>query len=104
MTANAKKQLVDLVVRRALEPVLHAKLDGRSDAERRKLERVQDATRVEIERFRRYGSAAEVITNFRRDLTSQPAKKLHRDLRSLDLPTLDDIRDEFERKAAELGA
>ena len=103
MASKAQKELVDFLVRRALEPVLKAKPDRRSEAERRKLEHVQDATRKEIERFRHYGSAAEVVTNFRRDLDSEPAKRIHRELKSLGLPTLNDIRDEFEQKARELG-
>lgn len=103
MTSKAQKELVDFVVRRAFEPVLKTKPDGRSDAEKRKLEHVQDATRKEIERFRHYGSAEEVVTNFRRDLDSEPAKRIHRELKSLGLPTINDIRDEFEQKARELG-
>ena len=64
---------------------------------------VQKATRAEIERFHNYGSAQEVMTNFRRDLDSEPAKRVHAELRSLDLPTLNDVRDEFERRAEELS-
>ena len=64
---------------------------------------VQKATRAEIERFHNYGSAQDVVTNFRRDLDSAPAKRVHAKLRSLDLPTLNDVRDEFERRAGELG-
>ena len=101
--SNAKKHLVDFLIERAFEPVLRAKSEGRSDPEKRKLEHVQDATRKEIERFRNYGSAEEVVTNFRRDLDSEPAKRIHRELKSLGMPTLNDIRDEFETKARELG-
>ena len=103
MASNAQKQLVDFLVRRAFEPVLKATPEGRSEAEKKKLEHVQDATRKEIERFRHYGSAEEVVTNFRRDLDSEPAKRIHRELKSLDLPTINDIREEFEDKARELG-
>lgn len=103
MASDAKKTLVDFVVGRAFEPVLRARPDGRSEADRRRLEHVQQATRAEIDRYRHYGSAAEVVTNFKRDLTSEAARRVHRELRTLGLPILDDIRDEFERKAAELG-
>lgn len=103
MSSKAQKELVDFLVHRAFDPVLKAKPDGRSDAEKKKLEHVQDATRKEIERFRHYGSAEEVVTNFRRDLDSEPAKKIHRELKSLGLPTINDIREEFEDKARELG-
>ena len=103
MTSKAQKELTDFLIDRAFEPVLRARPDGRSDADKKKLADVQDATRKEIERFRHYGSAAEVVTNFRRDLDSEPAKKIHRELHALDLPTLNDLRDEFEKKADGLG-
>jgi hypothetical protein len=43
------------------------------------------------------------VTNFRRDLDSEPAKRIHAELRSLDLPTPNDVRAELERRAAELS-
>ena len=43
------------------------------------------------------------VSNFRRDLDSEPAKRVHAELRSLDLPTLNDVRDAFERRAEELS-
>jgi hypothetical protein len=100
---DAKQKLVRFLEERAFAPVLKAKPDGRSESDRKRLERVQRATRSEIERFRGYGSAKEVLVNFRRDLDSEPAKRVHAELGSLGLPTLDDIRDEFERRAADLG-
>jgi hypothetical protein len=103
MTSKSKRELLQLVERKAFDPVMRAKPDGRKEAERKKLERVQKATKAEIERYRRYGSAHELVANFKRDLASPAAKKIHAKLRSLDLPTIEDIRDEFERKASELG-
>lgn len=103
MTSNSKNDLAEFVIREALEPVMHAKASGRSEAEKKKLEHVQKATRAEIERYRHYGSAQEVVTNFHRDLDSEPAKKVHRELESLHLPTLNDIREDFDRLAARHG-
>ena len=100
---DKKKDLLQFVERKAFDPVMRAKPDGRSEAEKRKLEHVQRATRAEIDRYRSYGSAEELVTNFKRDLFSGAAKKVHAELRSLDLPTIEDIRDEFERKISELG-
>jgi hypothetical protein len=100
MSTDARRELVALLERKAFAPVLQARPDGH---DRTKLEHVQKATRAEIDRFRSYGSAEEVVTNFRRDLSSAPAKKVHAELRSLGLPTLDDLREEFERKARDLG-
>jgi hypothetical protein len=103
MATDNKQTLVDFLVRKVFEPVMHAKPDGRPDADRKKLEHVRDATRKEIDRYHGYASAEDVVTNFRRDLHSSAAKKVHAELRSLHLPTLDDLRDEFEEKARELG-
>lgn len=100
--ADARRQLLDLLEREAFDPVLHAKPDDRSEADKRKLAEVQDKTRAEIARFRGYGSARDVVINFKRDLNSEPAKKVHRELAALDLPTVNDIRDRFEAKAREL--
>lgn len=101
--ADARKQLLDLLEREAFDPVMRAKPDGRSEADRRKLERVQDKTRAEIDRFRGYDSAQEVVTNFKRDLHSTAAKEVHRDLHALGLPTVNDVREAFEGKASDLG-
>lgn len=103
MPADAKRELVEFLIRKAFNPVLHAKPEKLSEAQKKKLDHVRQATESEIDRYRDYRSAEEVVTNFRRDLHSSAAKKVHAELRSLDLPTLDDIRDEFEAKVHELG-
>lgn len=103
MASDAKQKLVDFVVHKAFDPVLKAKPEGRSETEKEKLEHVQRATRAEIDRYRGYGSASEVVTNFKRDLHSEAARKVHSELRQLGLPTINDVREEFERKADELG-
>lgn len=102
MADRRKDELVRFLEQHAFRPVLNAKPDGRSEADKKKLDHVQKATRAEIERFYKYGSAEEVVTNFRRDLDSQPAKRVHAELRSLHLPTIHDIRNAFERRAKEL--
>src|SRR5260370_42247310 len=103
MADHKKAELVRFLEERAFKPVLNAKPKGRSEAEQKKLDHVQKATHAEIERFHNYGSAQEVVTNFRRDLDSEPAKRIHSELRSLGLPTINDVRDEFERRAGERG-
>ena len=94
---------MEFLIQEAFGPVLKARPDGCSDADRKKLERVQNATRAEIERFRGYGSAGEAVVNFKRDLSSRTARKTHSELKALDLPTTDGLREEFEREASELG-
>lgn len=103
MTESRKHTLAEFVIQRTLDPVMRASPDGRSQRDQEALKRVQEATRAEIERFRSYGSEEEVAVNFKRDLHSAPARKIHAELRRLKLPTIEDIRDEFDEKARELG-
>jgi hypothetical protein len=103
MPDHKKDELVRFLEERAFKPVLTARSKGRSEAEQKRLEHVQKATRAEIERFHHYGSAKEVVVNFRRDLDSEPARRVHSELRSLGLPTIHDLREEFERRAEALG-
>lgn len=98
-----QRELLDFLKQEVFDPILRADADARSDAERRKLEDVQEATRSEIDRFEHYDGAQALVDNFKDDLSSEPAKKIHRESRALNLPTLPDVRDEFENKARELG-
>ena len=100
---NAKEKLVEFLDRKAFDPVLNARPDRYPDNQKPKLEHVQRSTRSEKERFHHYGSAKEVVDMFKDDLNSEPAKKVHRELRDLGLPTLNDVRDEFEQLAEKLG-
>jgi hypothetical protein len=102
MSSDGKRELLQLIEHKAFDPVMRAKSDGRSEAEQKKLERLQKATKAEIERYRRYDSAEQLLTNFKRDLSSKAAKKVHAELHSLHLPTIEDIRDEVEQRANEL--
>jgi hypothetical protein len=102
-SSDAKQKLVRFLEEQAFRPVLHAKPDRYPAGKRDHLKDAQRRTEAEIERFRRYGSAAEVVTNFKRDLTSDAARKVHRELADLGLPTLHDVRADFERLAEELG-
>ena len=103
MAQHAKHELVEFLIREAFDPVLKANPSGRSEHDQRKLEDVKQATEKEVERFRNYASVEEVLTNFRHDLSSAPAKKVQNELTRLQLPTLHDVRDAFERRAEALG-
>ena len=103
MPDNAREKLVDFLERKAFRPVLDADADSYPQSKRDRLKDVQEATRAEQERFRKYGSAQEVCRMFKDDLSSEPARKIHRELRDLGLPTLNDCKGEFERLAEEVG-
>jgi uncharacterized protein (DUF2267 family) len=100
---DARRKLVDFLDERAFQPVLRAKPDDFPKDKRDQLADVQRSTESEQERFRNYESAEKVVQMYRDDLSSEAAQKVHRQLRDLGLPTLNDVRDEFEQRARELG-
>jgi hypothetical protein len=79
--SSAKEDLIAFLDKKAFNPVLRARSDEYPENERAKLAHVQDATRAERDRFHRYGSAQEVVR----------------------MPTLPDIREEFDHLARDLG-
>lgn len=103
-TKNAREKLLDLLDREAFDPVLRASPnDYRSDADKDKLRDLQKTTRSTRDSYReKYDTAAKVRQMFHDDLSSDAARKVHRELKDLGLPTLNDIKPEFDRLANEL--
>jgi uncharacterized protein (UPF0305 family) len=101
---KARQKLLDFLDKKAFEPVLKASPDDYdSERDKEKLKEVQETTRSTQESYhKRYTTTEDVVKNFRSDLSSEPAKKVHGELRSLGLPTLPDIKDEFNRLVDEL--
>ncbi|HEV2108607.1 MAG TPA: hypothetical protein VGR16_10130 [Thermomicrobiales bacterium] len=104
-TKDAREKLLDLLDRRAFDPVLEASPDDyRSDADKDKLRDLQKTTRSTRDSYHeKYDTAEKVREMFRDDLSSDAAQKVHRELKDLGLPTLNDVKPEFERLADELG-
>ncbi|XYI02652.1 hypothetical protein ACMHYB_24015 [Sorangium sp. So ce1128] len=102
---KSRDALIQFLDRRAFEPVLRASSgDYASDADRELLEDVQRRTATEQKRYREsYQTGEEVRTNFLRDLSSEPARKVHAELRRLRLPALPELKDEFLTLCDELG-
>jgi hypothetical protein len=67
------------------------------------LERLKKKTEAQKERYAHYKTAGEVRQRFQDDLTSQPAKRVHADLRRLNLPSQPDFKNEFLTLADQLG-
>lgn len=101
--SSAKEQLVDFLEQHAFQPVLRAKESAVPKGKQEELKDLQDRTRTEIERFHNYRTAEDVVTNYRRDLHSRKAQEVQARLKALDLPTLPDVRDDFEALAEKLG-
>jgi hypothetical protein len=102
---DAREKLLALLDTKAFEPVLKASPDDySSEAEKKKLQDLQQTTRSTQQSYhQKYKTAEKVQEMFRDDLHSEAAQKVHRELRDLGLPTLNDIQDEFEKLADELG-
>lgn len=101
---DARDRLLDFLERRAFKPILSkSPRDYPSPAERRKLEEVQDATRRDVKRFKSCRSAEGIIDEYRGELSSDAAERVRRELHTLGLPALQDLRDEFRSHARELG-
>lgn len=101
--ADARQQLVDFLEQKAFRPVLQADASKFPENKRNALKDMQSRTTKEVQRFHNYGSADDVVVNFKRDLDSHAAKKVHRTLKELGLPTLPDVREDFEKLAQDLG-
>jgi hypothetical protein len=95
-----KEELQRFLDERVFDPILKASPDKYSGSERDDLKYVQERTRTEKERYHKYGSAAELVRMYKDDLHSENAKPVNERLRRLGLPLLEDVKDEFERKAA----
>lgn len=104
MANDARKQLLDLIDNKAFDPVLNASPDNYdSDEKKRKLKDVQKTTKSTKQSYHDYGSAEKVLQMFEDDLNSDAAQDVHRELRDLGLPTVNDIKPEVEQLADKLG-
>ena len=92
-TKDPKKQLVNFIDRKAFDKILHAHAKDGKDADR--LKELQEKTKKEQQKFHGYDSAKEVKENFLDNVRSKPAKKVDRELKDYDLPTLPELKDEF---------
>ncbi|MFO1039640.1 MAG: hypothetical protein U1E45_22580 [Geminicoccaceae bacterium] len=101
--AGVRQRLVEYLVERAFQPVLQVDPERYPENQRAKLANLQRATENEIDRFQTYDTPEKVVAMFHDDITSGRAKEVHRQLHDLGLPTLDDVRGDFERLAERLG-
>lgn len=96
-----KSELLKFLDERVFNPILKASPDRYSEADRKKLQDVQDRTRSERDRFHHYGSARDIIDNYKSDLHSSTAKRVNAELEKLKLPTLPSVEQEFLKLAGE---
>jgi hypothetical protein len=97
----SKEHLLHFLDRHVFDPILRASADDYSEADKKKLEDVQNRTRSAKARFRGYASTGEIIENYKRDLHSSTAKRVNSGLERLNLPTLASVKEEFLKEAGE---
>ena len=96
-------RLFEFLDEHAFRPVLAATPERLPEEQRAALRSVQAETRRERERFARGGTATEIYRAYHEELEAPGAADRHRRLRELDLPTLEDVRIDFEQMAGDLG-
>ena len=98
-----KSELLRFLDERVFDPILKASPDRYREADQKKLQDVQDRTRSEKDRFHHYGSARDIIDNYKSDLHSSTAKRVNSELEKLKLPTLPSVEDDFLKLAGDDG-
>ena len=99
-----RDKLLEFLDQRAFEPVLQASKEKYPADQRKMLKDVQSTTKSTQKRYHnKYDSPQEIYNNFKNDLSSASAQAVHQQLQQLGLPTLKDIRSDFEKLANDLG-
>ena len=97
---TARKKLVRFLDQEAFDPILRARPDRYSAADKAKLDHVKGAPARTRQRYHGdYASAEEVRDRVRDDLSSGAAQQVQRQLDELGLPTMHHVRDAFEHAA-----
>ena len=96
-----KTELLKFLDHHVFDPILKASADNYREADKKKLQDVQDRTKSEKDRFHHYSSAKEIIDNYKSDLHSSTAKRVNSELEELKLPTLPSVKHEFLRVAGD---
>jgi hypothetical protein len=97
----SKRELLRYLDTHVFNPIIRASPEKYSEFQQKKLRDVQDRTRSEKDRFHHYGSAGEIVDNYKSDLHSSTAKRVNRELEQLRLPTLPSVKDEFLKVAGD---
>jgi len=97
------KELVHLIDRKVFQPILNAWPEDYSRHDRTILRELQAEARRQRARYRKYDSPDDVRNQFLDDLSSDAGQRTSDQLRELDLPTLESVRDEVLRAAGSDG-
>ncbi len=96
----SKKELLRFLDAHVFDPIITASPEKYSQEEQDDLKYVQERTHTEKQRYHQYDSADEIVRMYKDDLHSENAKPVNSRLKRLGLPRLEDVREQFQKKAA----
>ena len=99
---DARKELINFIDKKAFNVIVKTSPDNYKGKDREAVEEVIKKTKEEQKKFHGYKSAEEVKKNFLANVRSKPAQKLDKEIEHLGLPTLPQLKDEFEKLAEKL--
>jgi hypothetical protein len=99
---DARKELIDFIDKKAFDKILKTSPDDYEGKNKEAAEEVIKKTKAEQKKFHGYKSAEEVKKNFLENVHSKPAKKLNKEIEHLGLPTLPQLKEDFEKLADKL--
>jgi hypothetical protein len=101
---DTRKELIDFIDKNAFDVIIHTSPDKYKGQDREDFEDVLKKTKNEKRKFHDdYKTAKDVKENFNQDVNSEPAHKLDKTIKHLELPTLPEIKDEFRKLCDKLG-
>lgn len=102
-TKDKREELLKFIDKNAFDVILKASGEKLNDEEKELLGDVQRKTESEKKQFHeKYKTAEEVKKNYLSDVRSKSAKKVNEELKKLRLPTLPDLKDEFQELCKKL--
>lgn len=94
---DAKDELVQFIDKNAFDVTIKTSPDKFKGKDRESFEDIKRKTQNEKEKFHHYKTAEDVRKNFLQNVHYEPAHKLDKELKKLKLPTLPDLKNEFEQ-------
>src|SRR4051812_26090055 len=102
-TKDKREELLKFIDKNAFDVILKASDEKLTDEEKEMLGDVKRKTESEKRQFHeKYSTAEEVKKNYLSDVHSKSAKKVNEELKKLKLPTLPDLKDQFQELCRKL--
>jgi len=99
---DKRDELLNFIDKKAFNVILKTSPDKFKGKDKEDFDEILKKTKDEKKKFQGYKTANEVKENFLSNTHSIPAQKLDKELEHLKLPTLPQIKDEFEELCKKL--